>query len=209
MTTPPQDNSGSQWNPAESTPGDGASNPYQSQTGGKFGTDAYTAGADYNAPMNEPKQFSLLKTLTLVSLVIYLISGVISVVATFSDETREAIITELEAAGMATDAATVDGSLIVGAAFSVIITVIALALYLIVYFGLKSVKNWARIMGIVFAILGVVLTLGMFALDTAAMASTLGLISVVISVAWAGVSVYWLVLAFSAPVKNYIQSRQF
>lgn len=210
MSTPPHDNSGPQWGPgdpqASGQPPGG--DPYQAQQpGSKFGTQSYSSAADYNAPIEEPKQFSLLKTLTLASLGLYMLSQLIGLIPLFGDDMDAAITEQLEATGQTATPEMVDAAIMFSIVLAVVLMVIAVGLYLLVYFGLRGAKNWARIMGIVFAILGLVLTFGGLALDTAALATGFGMVSLVISIAWAAISIYWLVLAFSAPVRSYLGQR--
>ena len=170
----------------------------------KFGTAGYDPGASYNAPMDEPRQYALLKTLTVVSLGLYLISQLIGTIPLFGDDGRQAIEESIAATGQTATDEMLDGAVTISLAVVAVITAIALGIYLMVYFGLKSVKGWARILGTVFAIIGVVFTIGGYAMDTSMLGNAFGLTALVISLAWAAVSIYWLVLAFSAPVRDYM-----
>ncbi|MGJ9406896.1 hypothetical protein ACHABQ_11305 [Nesterenkonia aurantiaca] len=162
----------------------------------KYGTDPYAPGS-YGGPVAEPKKYSLLKTLTLVSLAIYVVSALPGLFLG-DDATRQEMITGMEQQGMtaaeAAEAADLFGGLLTG--FIWVSLIVGIGLYLLVFFGLKKDKNWARITGIVFAILGIVFTLiGVIGADP---------LTLVLVLAHVGVAAYWLVLAFSTEVKSYL-----
>ena len=211
MSTPPNDNS-PQWGSPDAQGGQprpGGAGPYGAAepAGGqvsKFGTTGYDPGAQYNAPMEEPRQYSVLKAMTLVGLGLYVLSQLIGMVPLLGEEGRQAMEDSIAATGQPVSEEMLDASIAIGIGTVVVLTLIALGLYLMVYFGLKKVKNWARITGLVFAIIGLVFTVGAFALDTSMLTTAFGLISLVVSVAWAAVTVYWLVLSFSTPVRDYM-----
>lgn len=162
----------------------------------KYGTDPYAPGS-YGGPVAEPKKYSLLKTLTLVSLAIYVLSSLPGLFLS-DDATRQEMITGMEQQGMtaaeAAEAADLFGGLLTG--FIWVSLLVGIGLYLLVFFGLKKNKNWARITGIVFAILGIVFTMvGVIGADP---------LTLVLVLAHVGVAAYWLVLAFSTEVKSYL-----
>lgn len=163
----------------------------------KYGTDPYAPGT-YGGPIAEPKKYSLLKTLTLVSLAIYVLSALPGLFMGEDAAARQEAIDAIEQQGMtgAEAAEAVDLFMGLFTAFLWVALLVGAALYLLVFFGLKKNKNWARVTGIVFAIIGIVFTL--FGIVGATM---LGLVLVVAHVA---VAVYWLVLAFSPEVKGYL-----
>ncbi|MGJ9373602.1 DUF4064 domain-containing protein [Nesterenkonia sp. CF4.4] len=163
----------------------------------KYGTDPYAPGT-YGGPVAEPKKYSLLKTLTLVSLAIYVLSALPGLFMGDDAAARQEMIEPLEQQGMTAAEAAEIADLTVGlmTGFVWVTLIVGVGLYLLVFFGLKKNKNWARVTGIVFAIIGIVLTLvGIIG------ANLLGLLLVVAHVA---VAVYWLVLAFSPEVKGYL-----
>lgn len=209
MSTPPNDGS-PQWGRPDAQsgpPGSPGSGPYgaaEPAGGSKFGTSGYDPGANYNASMGEPRQYSLLKTMTLVGLGLYLLSQLIGMLPLMGDEGRQTMEDSLAATGQTASPEMIDGAIAFAVGTVVVLAAIALGLYLLVYFGLKQVKNWARVTGVVFAIIGLVFTVGGLALDGSMLSSAFGLISLMISIAWAAVTVYWLVLAFSAPVRDYM-----
>lgn len=162
----------------------------------KYGTDPYAPGS-YGGPVAEPKKYSLLKTMTLVSLAIYVLSSLPGLFLS-DDATRQEMITGMEQQGMtaaeAAEAADLFGGLLTG--FIWVSLIVGVGLYLLVFFGLKKNKNWARITGIVFAILGIVFTMvGVIGADP---------LTLVLVLAHVGVAAYWLVLAFSTEVKSYL-----
>ena len=211
MSTPPNDtppNEGTpQWgNPDQGAAGEAAAGPYAQQSGSRFGTAAYDANA-YGGSIEEPRKFSLLKTLTLASFGLYLVSGIFGLIPMFTGQAEEIAREQIE--GQDLGGASVDDALAIGMAvswvFILVPLVISIVLYLLVYFGLKNNKGWARVLGIVMAIIGLVVTVAGLLLDTAAFATGLGLVALAISIAWAAVTVYWLVLAFSSDVTGYLE----
>ncbi|GGK44431.1 hypothetical protein E4A47_06865 [Micrococcus flavus] len=189
----------------------GAADPYGPPVGSRFGTQAYGADAPYGAPVAEPAKFRTLLTLTLLSAVLYLLSSIPGLFMDTEGQTRA----QLEQAGMSPEeieqALQFGGT--VGVISAVAILLIGLGLYALVYFGLKSVKNWARILGIVLAILSVVgAVLGMLAAGLLAglgmntgldLSSPLGIVATVLSLAGLVVNILWLVHAFNKDVAAY------
>ncbi|MDS2173800.1 DUF3824 domain-containing protein [Nesterenkonia sp. CL21] len=179
-------------------------NPYQqpSPEGPKFGTDPYDPNA-VGGPMAEPTKFGLLKKLTLVSLGIYVLSGLVGMFqATDEDAVRE----QLAAQGMAVDEETLSFAMVGGMIFAAVMLIIPVVLYIVAYLGITKVKNWGRILGTVFAALGTLFTLwgltgiGMM-LDTGA----IGILSLVLSIAFIAVNVYWFLTAFTKDVSRYFE----
>lgn len=184
--------------------------PYPEQdpnASSKFGTEGYAPGA-FGGPMAEPKKFQTLKMLTLVSLGLYVIGGIIGFIPLFGSEAEQQIREELERQNVTVDDQVIQGSIMIGAAVAGIMLVIGLAVYLLVYFGLRAKKNWARILGIIFAILGIVSTLYSLVIDTEmAFINAAAAVGTVLTIASAAVAIYWLVLAFDGQVKQYLQQR--
>lgn len=214
MSTPPND-SNPQWGSPDAhgeQPGPAAPGPYggvePAPTGSKFGTSGYDPGASYNAPIAEPKQYSLLKTMTLASFGLYVLSALVSMIPMLTGEAEDMARAELE--GVDLGGASVDDALAMGMVFAwgfvLVPLVIAVVFYLLVYFGLKNVKGWARITGVVMAIIGLVVTLGTL-LFGGGFESTLMIIGLIISLVWAAVTIYWLVLAFNSQVRDYMDQQ--
>ena len=128
----------------------------------------------------------------------------------FTGEAEDLARTQLE--GQDLGGMSVDDALAIGmtTAWVIILVplVISIAVYLMVYFGLKATKNWARITGVVFAFIGLALTLGGMAIDASSYTSGVGIVALIITVAWAAVSIYWLVLAFGSPVRDYMEQHK-
>lgn len=210
MSTPPND-SNPQWGSPDAhgeQPGPAEPGPYggvePAPTGSKFGTSGYDPGASYNAPIAEPRQYSLLKTMTLAGLGLYLLSQIVGLLPFFGDEGRQLMVESVEATGQPVDASMIDGMVTGAIVFSVVLIAITLGLYLMVYFGLKKVRGWARVTGMVLAFIGLAFVLGGFVLGSTDMGSGAGMVATLLSVAWIAVTIYWLVLAFSSPVRGYM-----
>ncbi len=170
---------------------------YPGQPSSKYGTDPYAPGT-YGGPMAEPKKFSLLKTFTLVSLAIYVLSSLPGLFVS-GDDAQQEMINAIEQQGMSQQEAADAADMFAGVftAFIWVTLLIGVALYLLVFFGLKKNKNWARVLGIVFAIIGIVFTLlGLIGVD---------LVTLALSLVHVAVAIYWLVLAFSTEVKTYLK----
>ncbi|MCH8560242.1 MULTISPECIES: DUF4064 domain-containing protein [unclassified Nesterenkonia] len=162
----------------------------------KYGTDPYAPGA-YGGPIAEPRKYSLLKTLTLVSLAIYVLSALPGLFMS-DDLLRQELMNTAEQQGATGQEAADLAEMMLGLTTALVwvTLIIGVGLYLLVFFGLRKNKNWARITGIVFAILGILFTLfGVIGAD---------LLTLVLVLVHVGVAVYWLVLAFSTEVKTYL-----
>ncbi|WP_150462071.1 hypothetical protein [Nesterenkonia ebinurensis] len=209
MSTPPHD-SNPQWgSPAEgSTNDDAAVPPYpgEADSGSKFGTESYNPNA-YGGPVEEPAKYAQLKQFTLFSFGLYVLSAIISLVPMFTGEAEE--LTREELAGQDLGGLTVDEAVSIGMAmawgFILVPLVIAIGLYLLVYFGLKNNKNWARVLGIVMAIIGILLTAGTMLASLGGLGTVFGIITLVLTLVWLAVTIYWLVLAFSHENVQYLE----
>lgn len=211
MSTPPNDTpsnpGGPQWgDPAEQAGNDAAANPYQQHSGSKFGTQAYDPNA-YGGPVGEPDKFRKLKLFTLISLGVYMVNQLVGLIMFGSEDFRDETIAELQQtyadAGMTLEASEIDGIISAGLVFYAVFALIFLGLYLLVYFGLRADKNWARILGIVFAIIGSVFGLAGFAISGFS-----DILTVIVTLVWIAVNIFWLVLAFNADVAQYLQSKK-
>lgn len=151
----------------------------------------------------EPAKFAMLKKLTLVSAAIYLISTLFSLPAAFdSSAMRE----QMEISGVAVDDAMLQGAQAAAIGTAVASLVVGLGLYALVIIGLYKRKNWARVLGIIFAILSLLgFVFGLFATGLMPGAASTSVVTTVIGVISALVSVYWLVLAFSSQVSEYLR----
>lgn len=178
------------------------------QQGPRFGTDPYDPSA-VGGPMAEPKQFSRLKQLTLLSLAIFVVQGIIGLIPAMSGSMRDQIAEQLEAQGATSGLSEeelqsmIDMGIVGGLAVSIGSLVVGIIVYVLVYFGLVKRKNWARIVGIIFAIIGALFSLingvgGLGAGSTATMISSLLLL------VGAVIAIFWLVTAFNGQVKAYL-----
>lgn len=174
------------------------------QQGPRFGTQPYDPSA-VGGPMAEPPKYARLKQYTLLSLAIFVVSVLVSLIPVFTGDLRESAIEQYEAMGMSQEEMQAGLDIVVPATLATtgLLLVVGVALYLLVYFGLKGRKNWARILGIVFAILGVVgmlISSGGGLTDPTAM----NIIGSVLTLAGAVVGILWLLTAFSAEVRTYL-----
>lgn len=176
----------------------------------RFGTSPYAAQGGYGAPVERPAKLDLLLKLTLGSLAIWLLSSLSGLIfPPNEDKVREAVRQQAEAMGQPVDDAALEASMGLAQAGTVfttlIILVLGVGLYLLVYLPLRKGKNWARILGIVLAILGLAFTaygfsgLGMYD----APGRTL---SIVVGVLFFVVNVFWLVTAFNKDVSAYTRA---
>ncbi|NLS10382.1 hypothetical protein HGQ17_10335 [Nesterenkonia sp. MY13] len=192
MTTPPNDNT-PQWG----QPSPQGEDP---STGPKFGTEAYNPQA-FGGPVEEPAKFRSLKIFTLVSGGLFLISGVMMLLMFNNDSFREAMIDDLmttyQEMGVAMERTEVESVYGWFSTGTTIFVLVLLGIYALVYFGLRANKNWARILGIIFAIISIVFSVLGFAMGEINL-------SMLISLVWLGVNVYWLVLAFNSEVADYL-----
>lgn len=206
MSNTPQDPHAANY--GQEAAGFAATNAYGSDTGNKFGTAAYNPH-DYGGPQQEPTKFAALKTMTLLSGLLYLVANLISMLPFLGSGTVDVIVESVETAGMSPTPEDIEAFEVL-ADFIMIGMVTALvviaALYLLVYLGLKNNKNWARVLGMVFAFIGLVTTLGGLLGTVGTLGSAAGMIGLALSLAWAAVTVYWLVLAFNGEVVEYLES---
>lgn len=220
MSTPPHDNSPQWGNPGQDPQGqspaggpyDGGAgaNPYgqpagvppEQQPGGKFGTASYNPNA-YGGPIEEPDKYRKLKLFTLISLGLYVISQAVGLILVASEGYRQQMIDDTiaqqEALGMPMTAEEAEGVIGLITTVTLVFALIGAAIYLLVYFGLRANKNWARITGIVFAIIGTVFTAGSL------LFGNLDVFTLILTLLWIVANIYWLVLAFSGDNARYLQ----
>ena len=113
----------------------------------------------------------------------------------------------LETAGQPVEESMIDGMVIGAMVFSLVLIAISLGLYLLVFFGLKKVKGWARVTGMVLAFIGLAFTVGGFVIGGTDMGSGTGAVATILSVVWIAATVYWLVLAFNSQVRDYMDQQ--
>lgn len=174
------------------------------QQGPRYGTDPYDPSA-MGGPMPEPPKFARLKQLTLISLALYVVSLVLGLIPAFTGGMRDQLVEQYRGMGMSDQEirTVVDGAVTASIATSVVIAIIGIGLYLLVYFGLAKRKNWARIVGVIFAILG---ALGMLfsAGSGLLMPTAVTIVAALVSLAGAVVAIIWLITAFNGQVKQYL-----
>ena len=170
-------------------------NQQYGQQGGKYGTSEYNPN-QYTGAVERPGLLDKLLKLTLLSAAIYVLWSVVNLIAnaTFDTEAylRDQGLSSEQAAAFA------GGSGLVG---TLIGLVIALLLYLLVYRGLAKGKNWARILGTIFASLSILSYL--FGIFGVLMYGGLGIVLIVISLIAVVVNIMWIVTAFKAPNSAY------
>ena len=186
------------------------SNPYPQQPEGAGGGppqyqatgDQYGAGHGGGHPGAAPPEVNRLLTLTLVSAAVYLLNQVVGLLTTSSTD----MTASYEQSGLSADQIAQTES--VAMITTVVLVVIALALYALVYVFLKKGKNWARVLGVVLAILSTLAVL-LGLLTTVMMGlSGLGVVGLVLGLLLVVVNVLWLVTAFKAPVKHWFAPRR-
>lgn len=191
----------------------GAGQPYPAEQqpaasygaqGGKYGTAEYNPD-QYTGMVERPSLLDRLLKLTLLSAGLYLLNGVLGAVSNSATDLeksyRDLGMSTEQAADAASRAAGTGG--IVG---SIVALIIGLALYYLVYRGLKKGKNWARILGTVFAalsILGTLFSLAGSLLFPSLMFSGWGIVLTVLSVVGLVVDILWIVTAYKAPNNAY------
>lgn len=178
---------------------------HTSPTRNKYNTAAYQPMDQYGTVAQRPKQLGTLRNLTIFSLILYVLSAVPGMIVA----TDKAVVEQkLRESGTLTEAQIdemLEITLLTGMITTIIMMLLAIVLYIVVLVGISKAKNWGRILGITLAILGGVETLvGIVrSFGDISAAPTLTIVSLVIGGIWLLVSIWWLVTAFSAPVRNY------
>lgn len=183
---------------------------YGSQPGSKYGTAPYDPNA-FGGPVQEPKEYGLLMKLLYGVFGIYLINQLLGLLATFDDSFVDAVREEYEtnpALAGYTDAQIdemMDMVLPMAIGMTIFFMVVGVGLFLLVIMGLRRKKDWARVTGIVFAIIGAVFSiLGALYQMTGMMATMAGMLSMVLMLAYIGLTIAWLVMAFNRNVRDYL-----
>ncbi|GAA4773082.1 hypothetical protein [Citricoccus nitrophenolicus] len=182
------------------------------QQGSKYGTEAYGSGA-FGQEMAEPKKFGLLKKLTLISFAVYVINGIMSLFGLDEETIRTQLQDQMEAQGQAVTGEQLDqvvsAGMVGGIAFAIANIVVAVVLYLVVFFGLRKAKGWARILGTVLAAIGTLFTAyGLLGIGTMMEGNaTIGIVSLVLSAVFVVINIVWIVTAFSKDVNAYLSAR--
>jgi hypothetical protein len=184
--------------------------PAAGDQGSRYGTAAYNPGA-VGQEMAEPKGWARLKTLTLASLALYVLSSIVGFILAGNEAYMDAQLDAQAGLGVPRDELQeiVEASMAFTMILSIVLLALAVGLYLLVFFGLKRGKNWARILGTVLAAVGALFTLGSLAGVGLMMSAApgLGAATLVISLALAAVNIWWIVTAFSKDVNAYMRAR--
>ena len=193
---------GRQYPPAQDPTADprGTAQPYDrqyGQQGGKYGTAEYDP-ARYTGMLERPAVLDRLLKLTLVSLGVYVLSSVIGMIAYATTDLVEVYRQMGLSTEMAEQAAGGPGT---GMVAGIVGLVIGIALYLLVYNGLRKGRNWARVLGTVFAVLAILSSL--FGIFGSMVFGTLGILLIVLYVIKIIVDIMWIVTAYRAPNSAY------
>ena len=188
-------------------------NPGQPVAGSRYGTQPYAApgygaqpGSQYGA-VPEPAAFPALLTLTLTSLALYVLSalpglfGGGEIIESMRDSLRQSGLTPEQVEEIAP---VVGASVTVG---TIIVLLIGVALYALVYFNLRGAKNWARILGTVFAAIAILS--GIFGLftGTSGMSTGIYIAGIVLGVVKIVVDILWIVTAYKAPTTAWFNQN--
>lgn len=182
--------------------------PSQSGQSSKFRTAAYDPTRTYDTVLGRPRQLEVLRKLTIVSFVLYLVSSVVGTIMAMDESLMRH---SLEQTGAFTETQindALEGAATIGLITSIVMAAVAVILYVVVIIGVSRAKNWGRIMGIVLAIIGGLFTLyGLVtSLGDFAVAPGLLTVSTVIIVAWLAVTIWWIIIAFNTHVRSYFAS---
>lgn len=166
------------------------------QQGGKYGTTEYNPN-QYTGMVERPGLLDKLLKLTLLSAALYVLYSVVSAIATATTDLTQ----YYRDMGLSSEQAEAFASGSTGIFGTIVALVIALLLYFLVYRGLAKGKNWARILGTVFAALSILSYL--FGMLGSMMYGALGIVLIVISIVAIIVNIMWIVTAFKAPNSAY------
>ena len=178
--------------------------------GSKYGTAAYNPQQSFD--QGKPAKVGTLHTMTIASLVIWLVSMIPSVVMSlspdFEEQMRQMYVDSGMGEDMAAQAAASAGTF--GIISTVVVVIVALIPYILVLIGVPKGKNWARILGIVFAIIGIVFTaVGLATSGTdMAIGGAMAVVGLILSVLFIVVNIYWLVLAFNGRVAEWFKATR-
>lgn len=166
------------------------------QQGGKYGTSEYNPN-QYTGVVERPALLDKLLKLTLLSAALYVLFTVVSLIANSTTDLAAVYRDQ----GLSSEQAEMIASSTGGVLATLIGLAIALLLYFLVYRGLAKGKNWARILGTVFAALSILSYL--FGMLGALIYGGLGIVLIVIALIAVIVHILWIVTAFKAPNSAY------
>ena len=178
--------------------------------GSKFGTAAYNPQQSFE--QGRPAKVGTLHKMTIASLVIWLVSLITGILMSmspdFEEQMRQMYVDGGMGEDMAAQAAEAAGTF--GIITTIVLAVVALVPYILVLVGVPKGRNWARILGIVFAIIGVVFTaMGLVGSGTdLQIGGAMAIVGLILSVLFLVVNIYWLVLAFNGRVAEWFKSMR-
>ena len=178
------------------------------QAGGKYGTAEYNPG-QYTGTTERPGTIDKLLKLTMTSLGIYVLSGIVGLIAVNTIDFVEVYRNMGMDSGTATEMAGKVGGVggVGGPTGSIISLVIGIALYLLVRSNLKKGKNWARILGTIFAALAILG--GLFGLmGVFIYPAPWNIIMIVLALLKVVVDILWIVTAYKAPTSAWFTQNQ-
>lgn len=168
--------------------------PRQEPQGGDYGSQGgyqpapgYGSAPGYDggapaAPVAKPSSVGLAEKLTYAGGVLTLIGAVMSLF-TNTDEVREQVREQLEAAGQSVSPEAVDQAMQFGTITALIFGVVAAAIWFLVGFFLGKGKGWARIVATILGVINVLLTIfGLLGTSMMPGASTGGGLSMVLNI---------------------------
>ncbi len=203
MTNTPQGSSAPDH--GQPTPG-----PADGQLGNRYGTAAYDPQRSFE--QGKPDKVSTLHRMTIASLAIWLISLIPSALMTLSPDYEERLRQTYVDGGMSQEMADQAASSagVLGIATLGVMLVLSLIPYILVLIGVPKGKNWARILGIVFCIIGIVFTaFGVVtSLGTLGDGGAMAIVGLLLSLLFLVVNIYWLVLAFNGRVAAWFKDRR-
>lgn len=197
------------------TPGDSPYPHDPSRGGAADGLPRYSPGphgAGHGLPQQPgpapaPPLLGRLLTLTLASAGLYTLYAITSLVLTSTMDLAEAY----ERMGMPAEQADRAGAMAgrfgeLTVLAGLVVMAVVLGLYALVYVFLKKGQNWARVLGIVLAILSALSVLTGFL--SAWIFGGWGFVLIAVGIAFIVVNVLWLVTAFKAPVAGWFHQQR-
>ena len=183
--------------------------PEYGQDGSRYGTAAYSPQQSFDRP--KPEKVDALRKVAVLSLILAVVGSLLGILLAQTAAFQQDMIDYYRSMGLSAELAEESASggvaSIVGGIVGLLITV---ALYLVVIIGLSKGKNWARILGIVFAIIGIVFTaVGLATSGTdMAIGGAMAVVGLILSVLFIVVNIYWLVLAFNGRVAEWFKATR-
>ncbi|WP_156125541.1 hypothetical protein [Kocuria sp. ZOR0020] len=185
--------------------------PY-AQGGNKYGTAGYDPNQNFE--MTQPPRINRWFQVTVASLVLFLVYSALGVAMLFHSDYAQLFRDQFAESGQTLPQGMnmddmVAASQIGGAVFLIIFALLGLVIYALVLLGIKKRWNWARILGIVVAIL-TTLYFAWNLISSLTMASAggmLAIVSIVVLLILVLVNVYWLILAFNRSIALWMSRR--